>query len=101
MLQEFTHWFLDLVGKVFVGFWSFFVDALINIFELFLSAVVGLINLLPAPAWLQGGLGNFYNMLDPGILFILNSVGLPAAFGMIGGAYVFRMSRKVLTLFQW
>jgi len=101
MLQEFTTWLLSLVVKVFAALWDFVADAFINILDLLLSAVVGLISLIPLPAFISGGLQSLFSSLDPGILYLITSAGLPLGLGFIGAAYVFKLIRKVVTLFQW
>lgn len=101
MLSEFTTWLLGLVREFFSALWSFVVDAFISLVELFIGAVVGLLSLIPVPEFMQQGLQALYGQLDPGIAYLLSSAGLPAALAIIGTGYVFRLGRKVATLFQW
>lgn len=101
MLAEFTSWLVGLVKAVFAALWSFIVDAVVNLVDLVLSALVGLLALIPVPFWLSQGLQTFYGQLDPGIAYFLSLSGLPTALGIIGTGYAFRLGRKVVTLFQW
>lgn len=101
MLAEFTQWLLGVVKEFFTALWSFFLDALVNIVDLIGAAVVGLLSMIPVPAFLAGGLQSLYGLLDPGIAYIASASGLPQALGIIGTGYLFRLGRKVATLFQW
>lgn len=101
MLAEFTSWLVGLVKAAFTALWSFVVDAAIGLVDLFVSAVVGLVSLIPVPAFLSGGLQSVYGSLDPGLLYLLSASGLPAGLAIIGTGYSFRLARKAATLFQW
>lgn len=101
MLAEFTAWLLDLVKGVFAALWSFVVDAFIGLVDLLVTAVVALLALIPVPEFLSQGLQGVYGQLDPAILYLLAASGLPAGLAIIGTGYLFRLGRKVATLFQW
>lgn len=101
MLEQFTQWLFDLVKKVFTALWDFVVDAVINLVDLVLTAIVALIGAIPVPAFMSNGLQSLFAALDPGILWVLGQCGIVTALGMVGAAYGFRLVRKVVTLFQW
>lgn len=101
MLAQFTQWLVGLVKSFFSGLWAFVIDAFIGLVELFVGAIVGLLSLIPVPQFLSDGLQRVYSDLDPGIIYLLSASGLPAALAILGLAYVFRLGRKVATLFQW
>ena len=101
MLNDFTTWLLQLITKFFSALWDFVVDAFVNALDLLLSAVVGLLGLIPVPDALSQGLQSFFAGVDPGIIYLVNALGVFAGFAMIGAAYGFRLVRKVVTLFQW
>jgi len=101
MLAEFTAWLVGLVVKVFTALWSLITDAFIGFVELIVTAFVGLLSAIPVPEFLSQGLQSTYGLLDPGIGYLLAASGLPAALGVIGAGYAFRLVRKVVTLFQW
>jgi hypothetical protein len=101
MLAEFTSWLLSLVVRFFSALWDFVTDAFINLLDLLLSALVALFGLIPVPAFMSNGLQSMFSALDPGIIYFANATGVFVGLGMVGAAYVFKLGRKVVTLFQW
>jgi hypothetical protein len=89
----------------FEGLWdalvAFLTDLPILILDKFLTALLGLINLIPVPAFIHTGLGPLFSDIDPWILWILTQVGLFQALTIVGAGYLFRFLRKIFTLFQW
>jgi hypothetical protein len=101
MLAEFTTWLLSLVVKAFAAFFGLLSDVLIAAVDGILSAVVGLLGLIPVPDSMAMGIQGFFSQLDPSIMYFVVQLQLPAVFAMFGAAYSFRLVRKVVTLFQW
>lgn len=101
MLKQFTDWLFNLAKAWFLAAWDFVTDLLIGFFDLVVTAFVSLISAVPVPAWLQSGLGSTWGGMDSGVLYIATQCGVPAALGIIGAGYAFRLTRKFLTLFQW
>jgi hypothetical protein len=101
MLQEFTAWLLGLVKEAFKALWDFIADAVINLLDLFVGALVSLVSAIPVPGFMADGLQAVYGSLDPSIGYLLAATGLPAGLAIIGTGYAFRLARKVATLFQW
>lgn len=101
MLQEFTEWLAEFFRSVFADAWDMLTDLFVFFFDMLLGVWVYLIGLIPIPEFLQQGMQTLYTGLDPGIAFFLSGLGLPEVMTMIGGAYLFRITRKALTLFQW
>lgn len=101
MLEQLTTWLKELVVAFLGAIWDLFTDWWIAIFELMADAFVWLMSQVPVPEFLSHGLAGMFVGLDPGIAWLLNASGLAAGLGIIGGGYVFRLGRKVFTLFQW
>jgi hypothetical protein len=101
VLNDFTNWLLLLITKLFTSIWDFLSDLFVSILGSVLDAFTTLIASIPMPGWLTGGLGGVFGQLDPGVMWIVTQCGIPAALGIIGGGYAFRMARKIFTLFQW
>lgn len=101
MLDAITRWFLELFRKVFTALWDFVSDILISVLDALLSAIVALLGAIPVPAQLSQGLGSLWSALDPAIIHFLVMFGLPQALALVGAAFVFRLGRKIVTLFQW
>lgn len=101
MLNQFTSWLGQLITGWFAAAWDFIADAAISTFGLLLGAVGTLIASIPLPDWMTGGLSTFWTVLPAGMLYLLSAAKVPAALGLIGSGFGFRLLRKVFTLFQW
>lgn len=101
MLKQFTDWLFDLAKAWFVAAWDFITDILISFLGLLVDAFVGIAAAIPVPSFMSGGLGSVWGGLDGHIVYFLTQAGVPAALGIIGAGYAFRLTRKFLTLFQW
>ena len=101
MLADFTTWLLNLLKQAFQAAWDFLGDVVVWALDQVVGAFVFLINAIPVPSWLSGGLGSLFGGLDGGVMYVVTQCGLPAALAVIGGGYAFRLARKFFTLFQW
>lgn len=101
MFTEFTDWLFKLLKAFFTTLWDFVTDAFVHLLDLVLGAVVALLSLIPVPSFLSDGLHTLFANLDPGILWFASTLGLLQGLGFIGAGYLFRLVRKVVTLFQW
>lgn len=101
MLKQFTDWLFSLVQAVFTTAWDFIVDVVVHLLDLVLGGLVSLLASVPVPVFMTGGLQAVFTQVDPGILYFVSALGMPQVFAMFGAAYLFRLARKVLTLFQW
>lgn len=101
MLSQFTAWLGQLAKDVLAALWQMLVDIVTFIIDVIAGAFVALLSQIPVPEFLQQGLQSVYGQLDPGIVYLLAASGLPAALGILGTGYAFRIARKVATLFQW
>lgn len=101
MLDRITQWFFDLFSEAFAALWDLITDVVIALLDLFLAAVVALLGLIPVPDVLAEGLGSLWAQLDGGIMYIVSALGVPEGLAMLGAAYLFRLGRKLVTLFQW
>lgn len=76
-------------------------DLFVQIFKLILNLILFVVNMLSLPVKLGGGLNALFTGMDSSIMWLLGACGLGAGLGLIGAGFVFRLTRKVLTLFQW
>ncbi|WP_199154724.1 DUF2523 family protein [Chromobacterium sp. ASV23] len=76
-------------------------DVAVKIFGELLNLVTFIISLIPFPQALAGGLQSFLDGLGGDILYFLGVTGFATGMSIIGAAYVFRVIRKFVTLFQW
>ncbi|MBS1188801.1 MAG: hypothetical protein H6R10_593 [Rhodocyclaceae bacterium] len=101
-MDSFADWLLGLVKSAFSALWDFFTDLLIALLDLGLSAILGLLQLLPVPSFMQAGsLQAIINQISPDIWYFASHFKLSECLAMFGAAVGFRLARKALTLFQW
>lgn len=101
MLAEFTAWLLSLVKAVFTAGWDWLTDAFIWLFKGLLDAFASLVAMVPVPSFMSQGLATLWGQMPAGVIWILSSVGVPAALAIIGAGFTFRLVRKLVTLGQW
>lgn len=101
MLTDFTTWLVGLLKDLFGALWDFVADAFVHLVQLVTAAILAVIQLIPVPDFLSSGMQSFFNGLDGGIMWLLTQAGVPQGLAIIGTAYLFRLGRKVATLFQW
>jgi len=101
MLKELTDWLLTLAREGFAALFNLVKDAFVWLVDAVVGAVVALVSLVPVPEFMSTGLAGLFGQLDSGILYFVTALGVPQALAIIGTAYVFRLARKVATLFQW
>lgn len=101
MLQQFTEWLLALISKLFSGVWDFLTDLFLALLDALLKGVAEIIAAIPVPDFIQGGMQSFFSGVGGDIVYVLGAVGLPQALAIIGAGFGFRITRKLVTLFQW
>jgi hypothetical protein len=100
-LDNILTWFKDVIVLILQALGDVILDVFVKILDLFLSAITGLLSLIPVPGFLSSGLSSFVATLPPSVLWAMGSFGIPEALALIGAAVLFRLSRKLLTLGQW
>ena len=101
MLKEFTEWLLKLIEKLFTAVWDFISDLFVSIISTVFDAVVSVISSIPIPGWLGTGLAGPFGNMDSAVIYVVTGCGVPQALAIIGAGYLFRISRKLATAFQW
>lgn len=66
-----------------------------------LSALASIIEAIPMPDFMTGGLQEVVDVLPSSVLWLMANAGIGAALGIIAAGVGFRLLRKVVTLFQW
>ncbi|GAA7769412.1 hypothetical protein HpMS107_51430 [Helicobacter pylori] len=101
-ISAFAAWLLSLIVQVFASLWDLVTDLLINGVDLFLQAMAALIVALPAPSFLSSyKLQSLFTGFTSDILYFVGVFRITEGIALLGLAFAFRMTRKVLTLFQW
>lgn len=102
MLEKITNWFKEQ----FAAMWEALAAMLHDLVLWFVGAVfdisASMIEMLPAPDFMTGmSIGQMMGQAGPVVGWLANVLQIPAALGVFGAAYAFRILRKFLTLFQW
>jgi hypothetical protein len=104
MSDFFNDLYTDLIGwfvSIFDAVLGFLTDLPLIVLDGFLSAIVAIIESIPAPQFIQNGLQFYLSGIDPSILYFLSISGLDTAFALLGSGLAFRLLRKLVTLGQW
>ena len=95
--QAFINWCYEIL--------IFILDALmwvaLQVFEKVLEGFRYIFAMIDPPQFIQSGISQFSGAIPPEVGYLLGSTGFAEALGIIGLGYTFRLTRKVLTLFQW
>lgn len=101
-LTGITQWLLEMIVNFWTSFIAFVNDIWVIIAETVLSAISTTIHSIPSPAFLDSySMGNLLNNFPSDVLYFLSFLQLPAGFSLIAAGVAFRMTRKLITLFQW
>ena len=92
---------INLLVACLTAIKNILIDVFVQIFQILLNLVLFVLNGLSLSVKLAGGLNAMFTGMDSSIMWLLGACGLGAGLGIIGTGYVFRLTRKVLTLFQW
>jgi len=103
---------LDWLGEMWQGFidWIyeillFILNALLwvslQVFEKGLEGFRYIFSMIDPPQFIQGGISTFTAAIPSDVGYLLGATGFGEALALIGLGYTFRLTRKVLTLFQW
>ncbi len=108
MINDFLDWiaeqwqaFIDWCYEILL----FILDALmwvvLQIFEKGLEGFRYIFGMIDPPQFIQAGISQLTAAISPDVGYLLAATGFSEALGIIGLGYTFRLTRKVLTLFQW
>ena len=101
-LADLTKWLRELADKAFTEAMQFFADQLELLFSHGVDIFLAVINAIPVPTFFQGiSLCSILSQAGPLVGWATMTMQLPAGVALISAAFVFRMTRKALTLFQW
>jgi hypothetical protein len=90
------------VSDLWTDLTEFFSDLPKEILEGILDALASLIESIPVPALVQNNsLGDAFSALPSSVQYFLGQSGLVQALAIVASGFAFRMTRKLLTLFQW
>lgn len=101
-LGSLTKWLKEQLLALWEAIETFFSDLLVDALELGTELVLWVLSVLPSLDFLVTySLCNLLNAAGPDVAFFLQTFRIAEALGLIGLGYVFRLTRKLLTLGQW
>lgn len=101
-IASLTRWLLSLVKMIWNSFVDFLGDFWVGIADSVLSAVADTIASIPVPGFLDTySLSAIFASFPSDILYFVSFMNLTSAFAVVGMGFTFRMTRKLITLFQW
>ena len=95
--QAFIDWCYEVILFILNGLmWL-----VLQTFERMLEGFRFIFAMIEPPQFISGGISQFSSAIHADVGYLLGATGFDAALGIIGIGYTFRLTRKVLTLFQW
>ncbi len=95
-------WLAELIKSVWQAFVDFLSDIWIDVADIVLQAIAGLIVSIPVPSFLSNySMGQIIGYMPYDVLYFVGLMQMGEGFAMISAAVAFRMVRKVITMFQW
>lgn len=91
----------DWFQEIWILVLTWFKDFSLWLFEMSLDVLAFMFEQLEPPELLATGLQTLFNNLPESVIYFLGQSGLSEGIAILGGAYVFRLLRKVLTLGIW
>lgn len=101
IISDFAAWLLSIVASLVNSFFVLLGDVFIFAIDQMLAGLVWMLGFVTVPEFISDGINAFWLPLDDTLTYFLASAGVIPALAMIGVGYLFRLTRKVLTLFQW
>lgn len=101
-LSDLTAWLKKWALWLWEGFETLMHDVLVFWVEVILDLFAMIIEAIPPPNFLTGHtLGGLLSGAGPTVSWLVVNFNIPACAGVIGAAYVYKVLRKMATLFQW
>lgn len=92
----------SVANAILVSLVDAMLDLVIWVTSLLLTGVISLIGMLVTPCCVAvGGLVHILMNLPPFALHVISHMDFSGAMAILSCGFVFRMSRKIITLFQW
>jgi hypothetical protein len=101
-LTDLTNWLSGVLTALFNGLVDLGHDLIIFLVEGTLGLFQAIVSAIPSPDFLTGiSICGILGSAGPTAAWIIGVMHIPQGMGMVAAAVVFRLTRKVLTLFQW
>lgn len=93
--------FIDWSYEVVIFIINAFMWVTLQTFERLLEGFRFVFAMIEPPPFIQSGISALTGSISSDVGYLLGATGFDSALGIIGIGYTFRLTRKVLTLFQW
>ncbi|WP_109126525.1 hypothetical protein [Dyella sp. C11] len=101
-LTDIKNWLISIIQQVWDAISGFYHDLSLKIVKGFLDAIAELAKNIPVPQWMSDySLGHLFGQLSPTLGYFVDRLGIGAGLALLGLGYTFRVTRKLLTAFQW
>jgi hypothetical protein len=101
-LTDLTNWMKEQLAALWDAFEDFMGDLIVDWADQTFAMWIIILSHTPMPDFLdQYSLCTLLNAAGPTVGYFLNVFRVGEGLGLIGAGYVFRLLRKILTLFQW
>lgn len=107
-LNDFIDWlaqqwqaFIDWCYEIIIFILNAFMWLALQTFERLLEGFRFVFAMIDPPQFIQSGISALTSGIPSDIGYLLGATGFSDALALIGLGYTFRLTRKVLTLFQW
>lgn len=94
-------WFAESYMAGFNAITGWLKDFVVWVLDALLSGVAVLLEAIPVPSFMAGGLGGLFSALPQSLVYLLVETGMVAGLAVIGAGVLFNLTRKLLTLGQW
>ena len=101
-LTDLTNWIRQQLQALWDALEDFLGDLIVDWADQTFTMWLFVLDHIPLPDFLDGySLCSLLGQAGPTVGWILNNFRVAEALGLIGAGYVFRLLRKLATLFQW
>lgn len=93
---------IQWLGCVFRAIWNSVVDYahdfLVSLFASALDLLIYILNFFDPAEYINFSMQSVYSAIPGDVAYFMNYLNLPFCFTMLASAYIFRFTRKILTL---
>lgn len=101
-LNDLTNWLRSLAEAIWTALEALLQDLIVMWAHQVFAMYLFVLESLPMPDFLdQYSMCTLLNAAGPTVGFFLSTFRVGEGLGLIGAGYVFRLLRKIATLFQW
>lgn len=101
-LDDLTNWLRELVEKLWDAIEAFFTDLILLALETGLDLLATAFESLPVPDFMSTySIGGLLGNAGPTVGWFVSTFKISECMAVIGAGYVFRITRKIVTMGKW